>query len=147
MQLGRSALHNFIAFSCSMSGYCQAPNAGTQLLKSQIHELPWAPPAGAAAGGSGIVILAQDAACAGKDFSLTGSCSSTFHPPCAWKEEKATTTTAKLFLMFKGKRVAAGAGETSSSQSSPLGRQLVFGPICEILRGKQTLLLLHFLPF
>lgn len=62
--------------------------------------------------------LAQDAACAGKEFALTGSCSSTFHSPCAWKEEKATASTAKLFLRFKGKKVAAGAGETLGSQSS-----------------------------
>ncbi|KAI1231778.1 hypothetical protein IHE44_0007414 [Lamprotornis superbus] len=96
---------------CLKARILRALNAGTQLLKSQLHELPlpWAPPAGAAAGGSGIVSLAQDAACAGKDFSLTGSCSSIFHPPCAWKEEKATATTAKGFLRFKGKRVAAGA--------------------------------------
>lgn len=84
--------------------------------------------------------LAQDAACAGRDFSLTGSCSSTLHPPCVgrWKEEKATATTAKFFLRFKGRRVAAGAGETLGAQRvPPLSRQLLFVPICEIPRGKQ----------
>lgn len=91
--------------------------------------------------------LAQDAACAGKDFALTGSCSSTFHPPCAWKEEKATATTAKLFLSFKGKKVAAGAGETPGSQSFTSWQAASLCTLCEIPRGKQTLLLLHCLSF
>lgn len=81
--------------------------------------------------------LAQDAACAGKDLSLGWLLQ--HHPPCAWKEGKATATTAKLFLRFKGKRVTVGAGETLGFQRVPLlGRQLLFVPIREIPRGKQT---------
>lgn len=126
-------------YSACLAGYCSVLNAGTRVLKSQICELPlpWAPPAGAAPWGSGMVSLAQDAACAGKDLSLGWLLQ--HHPPCAWKEGKATATTAKFLLRFTGKRVAVGAGETLGSQRVPLfGRQLLFVPIHEIPRGKQT---------
>lgn len=95
-----------------------------------------------------MVSLAQDAACAGKDLSLGWLLQ--HHPPCAWKEGKATATTAKFLLRFTGKRVAVGAGKHLALREFHfLAGSFSLYPYMRYPEGNRlaSLLLLYFLSF